>query len=120
MHEIGIADSILEAVKMEASRRPGCAPTKVAVRIGELAGVDPDALRFCFQALTTGTELGSFQLEIEYCPPRYLCTSCSFEFSASGFDSCCPQCGTQSTRCIGGDQLELAYLELEEYEPSTT
>jgi Zn finger protein HypA/HybF involved in hydrogenase expression len=26
----------------------------------------------------------------------------------------CPACGSTRTRCIGGDELELAYLEVEE------
>ncbi len=119
MHEIGIANSILDAVKVETTRRPGAVPLKVAVRIGELAAVDPDALRFCFEALTRETELESLQLEIELCPRRHLCPGCNFEFSVTEFDSRCPQCGQERTQYLSGDQLELAYLEMEEYEPST-
>lgn len=46
MHEMGIVNSILDAVKRECARYPGAQPRKVAIKIGELAAVDPDALRF--------------------------------------------------------------------------
>ena len=44
MHEMGIANSVLEAVRAERLRFPASHISKVGVRIGELAGVDPDAL----------------------------------------------------------------------------
>jgi hydrogenase nickel incorporation protein HypA/HybF len=119
MHEIGIANSILEAVKVETSRRPDAIPRKVAVRIGELAAVDPEALRFCFEALTRETELESLQLEIEICPRKHHCPDCDFEFPVVDFELRCPKCGQEHTHYISGDQLELAYLEMEEHEPST-
>ena len=65
MHELGIANSVIEAVQAEAAARAGSVPVKVGVRIGEFAGVDPDALAFGFEALTAGTELRNLKLEIE-------------------------------------------------------
>ena len=119
MHEMGIANSILDAVQAEAARHPGAGVSKVAVRIGELAAVDPDALRFCFEALTRETEFESLELEIEFCPRRQRCSACGTEFDAKDYEFRCPQCGEERAECIGGDELELAYLELEEYESST-
>ena len=65
MHELGIANSVLDAVRAEALRHPGALPVKVAVRIGDLAGVDPDALAFSFQVLTSHTEWERLVLEVE-------------------------------------------------------
>ena len=76
MHEIGIANSVLDAVRAESRRFPAGHIYKVGVRIGELAGVDPDAMSFCFEALVRGTELVPLALEIEYCARRYQCRSC--------------------------------------------
>lgn len=123
MHEIGIANSILDAVRTEAALHPGGEPRKVAVRIGELAAVEVDALRFAFEVLTRDTDLDSMELEIEICLRRQRC-ACGFEFDVTGYELHCPRCGEARTECIGGDQLELAYLEIEEremeeHEPST-
>ena len=86
MHEMGIANSILEAVHKELQRYPEHRVAKVGVRIGEFSGVDSGSLEFCFEALVKGTELEPVELEIEWCRV------------ADG---------------KAGDELDLAYLELD-------
>ncbi|HML15818.1 MAG TPA: hydrogenase maturation nickel metallochaperone HypA [Bryobacteraceae bacterium] len=86
MHEMGIASSVLEAVHKELHRHPGNRAAKVGLRIGEYAGVDRESLEFCFEALVKGTPLEPLELEIELCRV------------ADG---------------RRGDELEMAYLELE-------
>jgi hydrogenase nickel incorporation protein HypA/HybF len=113
MHEMGIANSVLEAVRVEAARHPGSYPCRVGVRIGELAAVDPSALEFCFDALTRETDLESLQLEIEICPRRHRCQDCGIEFGVKDYDFECPRCGSLSSTCFSGGELELAYLEVE-------
>jgi hydrogenase nickel incorporation protein HypA/HybF len=66
MHEMGIANSILETVHKELRHYPEHRAVRVGVRIGELAGVDPASLQFCFEALVKGTELEPLELEIEW------------------------------------------------------
>jgi hydrogenase nickel incorporation protein HypA/HybF len=119
MHEMGIANSVLEAVRTEMGRHPGTYPCKVGVRIGEMAAVDQDALRFCFEAIIQETDLASLELGIETCPLRYRCQVCGRDFVVRDYDSRCPQCASLETKYISGDELELAYLEVEEYGPST-
>jgi hydrogenase nickel incorporation protein HypA/HybF len=117
MHEMGIANSILTGVAAELERRPGMRATKVGVRIGELAGVDPDALSFAFEALTIDTELAGLLLDVEYRGPRARCRDCRHEFDMKNFELLCPGCGGVNAECISGDELEFAYLEVEEDEP---
>jgi hydrogenase nickel incorporation protein HypA/HybF len=119
MHEMGIAYSVLEAVRTEMGRHPGTFPRRVGVRIGEMAAIDQQALRFCFEAIIRETDLESLELAIEVRPRRHRCQVCGREFVVRNYDSRCPQCATPETTCIGGDELELAYLEVEEYAAST-
>ncbi len=114
MHELGIANSVLEAVRAEAGRHPGARPLKVGVRVGALSGVDPDALSFCFESLVRGTELEPLALAIEQIPRRQRCRKCARTFAVEDYDVGCPHCGASDTQCIGGDELDLAYLEVEE------
>jgi hydrogenase nickel incorporation protein HypA/HybF len=113
MHEMGIANSVLDAVRAEKLRFPDGHIHKIGVRIGEIAGVDPDAVSFCFEALVRGTELEPLALEIELCPRRYQCRACRHWCAASTEDSACPKCGSTESEFLGGDELELAYLEVE-------
>jgi hydrogenase nickel incorporation protein HypA/HybF len=120
MHEMGIAKSVLDAVLAEAARFPGTHPAKVCVRVGELAAVDQEALRFCFEAIIRDTDLQSLELEIDFRPRRNRCEACGVDFVVSDYDIRCPQCGQTTTVCIGGDELELAYMELAEYGTCST
>jgi len=89
---MGIADSILTAVHKELHQYPRQRATKVSVRIGEFAGVDTESLRFCFEVLVKSYQLAPLELEIEWC-----------------------QAGGERR----GDELELAYLELDDAVPET-
>jgi hydrogenase nickel incorporation protein HypA/HybF len=118
VHEMGIANSILEAVRKEARKCPGARATKVGVRIGELAAIDSEALKFCIEALGRDTELDGLQLEIELCPRRHRCAQCEQVFIVRDYDCRCPSCQNIAAECISGDELELAFVEVEEDEPS--
>jgi hydrogenase nickel incorporation protein HypA/HybF len=114
MHEMGIANSILEAVRTEARRFPGGHICKVGVRIGELAGVDPDSMSFCFEALVRETELEPLTIEIENCSRRHQCRACQDIFPAPMEGTRCPACGAMDSLFVAGDELELSYLEVED------
>jgi hydrogenase nickel incorporation protein HypA/HybF len=113
MHELSIAQSVLAAVRAEAGRRPGARVCKVGLRVGELAGLDPESLRFGFEVLVRETDFAGLQLEIEKCPRRQRCPQCGNEFVVRDYQITCPGCGAVRTECIGGDELEIAYLEIE-------
>lgn len=114
MHEIGIANSVLDAIRSELRLHPDATPIKVGLRVGELAGVDPDALQFSFQALIADTDLEHLTLEIESKPREHHCAACGITFRVTDYDFACPDCGNSRTGCVSGDELELAYLEMEE------
>lgn len=113
MHELSIASAILERVEAESLRHPESTFRKVGVRVGELSGVDPDALAFGFEALIKDTSWERLILEIEYCPRRQLCPGCNSEFQATDMITACPRCGENKTTCIAGEELDLAFIEAE-------
>jgi hydrogenase nickel incorporation protein HypA/HybF len=113
MHELGIATSILECVQAEAQRHPDGRITKVGVKIGELSGVDRDALQFGFEVLVKDTEWEPLVLDLEYIPRVQRCSKCAYEFRMADFDPHCPLCGESSTQCISGEELDIAYMEVD-------
>jgi hydrogenase nickel incorporation protein HypA/HybF len=114
MHELGIAASILESVQKEAERHPDARITKVGVKIGELAGVDRDALQFGFEVLVKDTEWESLVLDLEYIPRTQRCPKCAYDFRMADFDPRCPLCSELATVCISGEELDIAYMEVDE------
>lgn len=114
MHELSIADAILDTVRSEAGRRPGAHVAKVCVRVGALSGVVPEALSFGFECLVKGTDLEPLTLVIESTPRRQRCVPCNFTFESAEDNPACPRCGRTDTQFAGGDELDLAYLEIDE------
>jgi hydrogenase nickel incorporation protein HypA/HybF len=114
MHELGIASSILESVEKEAQRHPGSRISRVGVKIGELAGVDADALQFGFECLVKDTEWEKLVLQVEWIPRVQRCPKCQNEFQMADYDPQCPKCGEFATQCISGEELDIAYMEVDE------
>ena len=114
MHELGIASSILDAVRDEAVRHPGAHIAKVGVRVGALSGVEPEALSFGFTALVQGTDLDPLTLDIEVVPRRQRCPKCELTFDVPEENLACPRCANAETTLAGGEELDLAYFEVEE------
>ncbi len=118
MHELGIAASVLQQAQQEAQRHPGARLRKVKLRVGELSGVNPEALSFGFEVMVRDAGLEPLQLEIETCPRRQRCPACQQTYRVVDYDLRCPSCGNAVTEFAGGDELELASVEMEDYEPS--
>ena len=114
MHELGIAASILESVEKEAARHPGAHISKVGVKIGELSGVDGDALQFGFEVLVKDTDREPLTLELEFIPRVQRCSKCAYEFRMTDYDPRCPLCGDLGTQCISGEELDIEYMEVDE------
>jgi hydrogenase nickel incorporation protein HypA/HybF len=114
MHELSLASSILEAVEKESERYPESRVLKVGLRVGEIAGVDCDALNFGWEVITKDTNWDGLVLEIEHVQRRQRCTACGHEFAAPDFMTACPRCAELMTVTIAGDELDIAYLEIEE------
>ena len=114
MHELSIANSILQAARAETQARNGMRLTKIGLRVGELAGVDPDALIFAFEALVKETDLEKCVLEIERIPRRQECPGCGERFVVRDSQTRCPTCRVANTILISGDELEFTHLEMEE------
>ena len=113
MHEVGIANSIIEAGQA-AAQRAGSKLVRICVRVGTLAGVDTDALRFAFSALVQDTDLDAVDFEIQACPRRNRCLECDYEFESGVYGDPCPRCTSERSILVGGEELDLAYVEVEE------
>ena len=59
------------------------------------------------------TELDPLVLELELIPRVQRCSKCAFEFRMTDFDSHCPLCGDPATECISGEELDIAYMEVD-------
>lgn len=86
----------------------------IGLRVGVLAGVLPDALEFCFGAVTKDTDLDGCKLAIEHLPLIAECTDCNRSFEVERFFFACPECGSGAVKVTQGYELEIAYLEVDD------
>jgi hydrogenase nickel incorporation protein HypA/HybF len=116
MHELSIATSIVETVLQEIQRKSLPSVQTIAVRVGALSCVDPEALRFGFESIISDTPLANTKLEIETVPVQGKCRACGHDFSVQDFVFACPRCDSGQIDMTRGDELDIAYLEVAEGE----
>lgn len=113
MHEVGIMESTLDVVLRQAAQHRASRVHRIVLRIGELSGVEPEALRFAFDTVTARTLAAGAELVIDAVPARAWCATCAREFGAGrGFVFLCPVCGELSGDLRQGRELELARIEM--------
>ncbi|MEV7180823.1 hydrogenase maturation nickel metallochaperone HypA [Kitasatospora sp. NPDC093679] len=108
MHEMSIAmavvDQVVQAVPEGADR-----VESVLLQVGELAGVVPDSLHFCFELACSGTVLEGAELITEPVPARARCGACGTGW-AVGMppELTCPGCGDgAATELLTGRELQI-------------
>ncbi|GGW77221.1 putative hydrogenase nickel incorporation protein HypA [Streptomyces lucensis JCM 4490] len=112
MHELSIATAIVEQAQ-EIARADGTDDvSSVTVRVGELAGVVPDALHFAFEVARDGTALAGARLVVEQVTALAWCGGCAEEF-ALGMPPFfwCPRCDRPSQELRSGRELEITGVE---------
>jgi hydrogenase nickel incorporation protein HypA/HybF len=113
MHELALAESILDAVRTELLAYPGAVPIRVGVRIGVMAAVDIDALRFGFDIAIRDSGFSRLTLDARIIPGTVTCLACGAETPAESTVFDCPRCSSAQTMLSGSDELDLDALEVE-------
>ncbi len=65
MHELSIAQNIVDIVQQHLPETRGGEVQSVKVRVGRLSGVIPESLEFCFSVIVGDTVLRGAELAIE-------------------------------------------------------
>ncbi|MBW2340311.1 MAG: hydrogenase maturation nickel metallochaperone HypA [Deltaproteobacteria bacterium] len=114
MHEFSIAQSLLEIIERETLPYSGAKVTTLTLRIGKLSGVMPDALRFAFEAISTGGMAEGASLLIDEVPLKIQCNHCRKVSIADNPFLICPNCQGTDVEMIAGRELEIREIEIED------
>lgn len=114
MHELGIMESALASVRRHAAGNGARRVSRIVLRIGALAGVEIESLRFAFDVISRGTVAEGADFEIEEVPVAGYCHGCQEEFAVEtgGFIFTCPTCGDLCGEIRRGRELELSRIEM--------
>ncbi len=91
---------------------------RVDVEIGQLRQVVPDALRFAFKVVASGTVVEGAELGIEQVPVEGLCRRCAARTTLERFPFACAECGALDLEIVNGEQLSVEALELIDERPA--
>lgn len=113
MHELSIAQSIIELSEEEARKAHAVKISRVEVEIGTMAGVEADALLFAWDSVVQGTMAQAAPLIIHSIQAEAVCLQCEAQFYADNFLIECPKCGSFRYRITRGKELRVCSLEVE-------
>lgn len=112
MHEMALAASMRDIVEDVARRNGAQRVDAVRVELGALACVEPEALRFCFDASMQGSVAEGARLEIAVTPGEAWCMPCSRTVPLARRGEPCPACGSYQLQVSRGDDMRVTEIEV--------
>jgi hydrogenase nickel incorporation protein HypA/HybF len=113
MHEMSLAEGVLQVIEDSAKINGFSRVKKVWLEIGELAGVEVEAMRFCFDAVVKGTLAEGARLEIIATRGQGRCLTCGKTAPLQFRYDPCLLCGSYPVEPTGGLEMRVKELEVE-------
>ncbi len=112
MHEMALAEGVLQIVEDTARANTAAQVRSVLLEIGALSHVEVQALRFCFDAVTRGTVADGARLDVAAVPGRAWCLPCGASVPLQRLGDACPQCGSYQLQVTGGEEMKVKEIEV--------
>jgi hydrogenase nickel incorporation protein HypA/HybF len=112
MHEMSLAEGVLQVMEDASRQQMFSKVTTVWLEIGQLSGVEPEAMRFCFDAVVSGSLAQGARLEIIALPGSGWCMACAKTQPMAEVFGECPECGGYQMQVSGGTELRVKELEV--------
>jgi hydrogenase nickel incorporation protein HypA/HybF len=113
MHEMSLAESVLNIIEDAARNGKFDRVMSVTLEIGALSAVEPDAMRFCFEAVTNGTFVQGAKLEIVELPGLGFCRDCNKTVTLAERYGLCPECNGTHIAITGGETMRVKEISVE-------
>lgn len=113
MHEMSLMESVLQIIEDAAKRQGFTRVRRVWLEIGQLSCVEPEALRFSFDAVMRDSIAHHAQLEIVEVTGQGRCEQCGSKVAVARRDEICPNCGSGVIAVTEGEQMRVKELEVE-------
>lgn len=106
----GVLDSVLPVARDNGATNI----SSIALDIGEMTMVVPEAMEFAFEALSDEEPLlDGCELTMNFISPRSRCLDCGHEFDHDRFHLRCPDCDSGATMLLAGREMHIASIEIE-------
>ncbi len=112
MHELSIAQALVEQVELAAKKEQATRVERVVIVVGALSGADPEALRGAFPLVAEGTVAEGAELVVETVAARVKCRPCGHESTAGDYFIGCAKCGSRDVELVSGRELNIKSIEV--------
>ncbi len=113
MHEMGVAQQMVDIALGAIPKDIENPRVEVLnLRIGRLAAVVEDSLRFCMEIISKDTPLEGAKLVIEAVDVVARCGGCNHEWVIDGPVFQCPVCSDGKVELLSGRELEISSIEI--------
>jgi hydrogenase nickel incorporation protein HypA/HybF len=110
MHELSIAQSIVQLAEEQARSHKASTIEELELEIGSLAGVELQSLEFALESAVKGTMLNDARIIRHDIEAEGRCGDCESIFHVETLFSPCPQCGSYAVKIIKGKELRIKSL----------
>jgi hydrogenase nickel incorporation protein HypA/HybF len=104
MHEYGLCEGVLDAVRQRADGRQVAG---IRVRFGVRHAVDAESLAQAFGVVAEGTEAAGAAVELVTVPATLTCRKCGLVAETTDLLAVCPACESSDVELTGGDEMTL-------------
>jgi hydrogenase nickel incorporation protein HypA/HybF len=113
MHELSIAESILNIARSEMEKANASAIQELELEIGKLSGVEYSSLEFALQVITEGSIFTDTKIVIHKPEGEAQCNECKIVFSLESFIGQCPKCNSYHFNIISGKELRVKSIVID-------
>jgi hydrogenase nickel incorporation protein HypA/HybF len=113
MHEFSLAQNIVEIVTETALNAGKNRVSQVILEIGEISGVEEDALITALESLKTGTIMSKANVLIQNIKGIAECGECHTCFDIHDLYSLCPNCSSYAKEIVSGKEFNVKSIEAE-------
>jgi hydrogenase nickel incorporation protein HypA/HybF len=112
MHELSLAESMIQIIEEAATTQKFSKVRVIWLEVGSMACVEPDALRFCFDAVARDTVAQDARLELIIVSGTGTCADCGSVHAVNDLLDACPACASYALEITGGTGMRVKELDV--------
>ena len=112
MHELSLAQALIETAENALKQQPETRIVAITIEIGQLAGINLDAMEFCMPMVTEGTAAEGCTVTFAEVPGLARCTGCGNTYQLEDYFIPCPGCGSTAREILQGREFTLKHMEV--------
>jgi len=110
MHELAVAQSILNIVEESVRKNNATEVTELELEIGVFAGIEYESLEFALKVVSGNSILSNAVIVVLRPEGKAICQECGLTFRLENLFAPCPACNGYKYNIVGGKELRVKSL----------